>query len=344
MTSKERRHTVHQRTSSGSQIREANLAQATLHYTEELPVQPSSRWGVILAGGDGTRLLSLTRSLTGDDTPKQFCALGGRETLLDRTRRRVSSVVPSRNTLLLLTRTHERFYARQLSGLAATNLLVQPYNHGTAVAVAYAVTHLHSISPEAIVGFFPSDHHFECEEAFALAVNNAFLHAERDANHVVLIGIIPESAEESYGWIERAGPLPASGTSPVFGVRRFWEKPSKDKARRLMAEGCLWNSFVMVGRVSAFIRMLRRSLPEMLLSFESMWALVEQTTETAALYELFSKVSPSSFSDDVLSICPSDLAVMPLQDAGWTDLGDPERAQATFRLPQTNIAGSATRR
>lgn len=33
--------------------------------------------GIILAGGDGTRLRSLTRRLTGDDRPKQFCALLG---------------------------------------------------------------------------------------------------------------------------------------------------------------------------------------------------------------------------------------------------------------------------
>ena len=33
-------------------------------------------WGVILAGGDGTRLQSLTRTLTGADRPKQFCTAG----------------------------------------------------------------------------------------------------------------------------------------------------------------------------------------------------------------------------------------------------------------------------
>lgn len=53
-----------------------------------------------MAGGDGKHLLSLTRKLTGDDRPKQFCALTGIKTLLDHTRQRVSLVVAEQNTLL----------------------------------------------------------------------------------------------------------------------------------------------------------------------------------------------------------------------------------------------------
>jgi signal transduction histidine kinase len=74
----------------------------------------SGRWAVILAGGDGTRLLPLTRKITGDDRPKQFCALTGEETLLDRTRSRISLAISGRRTLFVLTRTHERFYRDQL--------------------------------------------------------------------------------------------------------------------------------------------------------------------------------------------------------------------------------------
>jgi hypothetical protein len=32
-------------------------------------------WGLILAGGDGQRLLPYTRKITGDDRPKQFCCV-----------------------------------------------------------------------------------------------------------------------------------------------------------------------------------------------------------------------------------------------------------------------------
>jgi mannose-1-phosphate guanylyltransferase len=60
-----------------------------------------NRWAVILAGGDGTRLRSLTRSITGDERPKQFVPVIGGKTLLDQTRRRVATAVSLDQTLLV---------------------------------------------------------------------------------------------------------------------------------------------------------------------------------------------------------------------------------------------------
>ena len=49
-----------------------------------------NQWAIILAGGDGTRLQSMTRAITGDNRPKQFVPVIGRSTLLDQTRKRVA--------------------------------------------------------------------------------------------------------------------------------------------------------------------------------------------------------------------------------------------------------------
>jgi len=53
------------------------------------------RWASNLAGGDGKRLLPLTRKIAGDDRPKQFCAVLGDETLLQETQNRVSQLIQS---------------------------------------------------------------------------------------------------------------------------------------------------------------------------------------------------------------------------------------------------------
>ena len=294
--------------------------------------QDSHRWGVILAGGDGKRLLSFTRRITGDDRPKQFCALSGGETLLKETRRRVARIIPGQQTLLILTRTHEHYYADEVKEIASSHLLIQPRNHGTAPAIAYALTRLRRMDPRGLVAFFPSDHHFANDDAFVAHTDFAFAQAESDPARVILLGIEPEGPEEAYGWIEPGSPLASESGNFVAEVSRFWEKPSRRIASHLMRRGCLWNSFVMVGATGAFVEIIRHTLPNLLARFESMWATMTPGMEDEALRDLYLKVPATNFSDEVLSARPSALAVIRARGLGWSDLGEPERVASMLRL------------
>jgi mannose-1-phosphate guanylyltransferase len=71
-----------------------------MHCRQTVNIQDKSRWAVILAGGEGTRLRSLTRVIAGDERPKQFCTVLGNETLLQQTARRVAHVVRPSGSLL----------------------------------------------------------------------------------------------------------------------------------------------------------------------------------------------------------------------------------------------------
>jgi mannose-1-phosphate guanylyltransferase len=287
---------------------------------------------VILAGGDGKRLLPLTRQIAGDDRPKQFCALTGGETLLEQTRRRVGQVVERRNLLLVLARTHESYFGEQVGGMPARNLLIQPRNQGTAAAIAYSLARIHGVAPQAAVAFFPSDHYFESDRAFAEGMKRAFEHVERQGQRVLLLGITAQSAEESYGWIEPGAELGRTSAGGIFEVRSFREKPSKEEAGELLSRGALWNSFVMVGRVGAFMKMMRRKLPDVLAAFERKWPEMETELEQEALEEIFSKIPAGNFSQEVLAACAGDLAVISAGGLGWADLGEPQRALSALGM------------
>ena len=242
------------------------------------------RWGVILAGGDGKRLLPLTRKIAGDDRPKQFCSVMGKETLLQQTQRRISGLLPRLRTLLVLTGTQEAFYADQLDGIPSSEVLIQPSNRGTAPAIVYSLLR-------------------HMEAAYAAAASRP--------ERVILLGIPPDSPEVEYGWIEPGVSMDAVAPSPVSPVSRFWEKPHKKLATALMARGCLWNSFVMVGRVNTFLKSIRASL--------------STASGGAALRRLYSGIPSTSFSTEVLSMRPNDLAVLCATGLGWSDLGEPGR-------------------
>ncbi len=308
------------------------------------PSKRSGRWAVILAGGDGTRLQSMTRSITGDDRPKQFVPVIGGRTLLDQTRSRVAlSVLPGR-TLFVVTDKHRRFYQSLTQSVSPNLLLEQPANKGTAPAILYALMRVAAKSPKAIVALFPSDHYFADDEEFMSHVDAAFDAVQTQPSTVTLLGITPSAPETEYGWIEPTRSILASLPRSITQVSRFWEKPNANMARSLMDQGCLWNSFVMVGRVDALLKMTRTALPEMFSQFAAIMPTCETPAERKALRELYSEIQESNFSHEVLVGRPESLTVMRVGDVGWSDLGEPARVLATLARMgvQTEMAMSAS--
>jgi mannose-1-phosphate guanylyltransferase len=224
-----------------------------------------------------------------------------------------------------MNRVHERFYRDQVADVPLSRLLVQPQNRGTAVAILYSLMRVRELDSKGLVAFFPSDHHFINEEAFVDQIGLAFSLAESNPKKVILLGVEPETPEISYGWIEPGPRLESPYANSISHVKRFWEKPSETIASDLMRSGCLWNSFVMVGRVGSFLKLTRQAIPRLHNSFESIRHSFSTVKEADVLSALYAVIPSSSFSDDVLSVRPNGLAVMRGSGFGWSDLGEPCR-------------------
>ncbi len=300
------------------------------HNPRDLRAHPArpERWAIILAGGDGTRLRDLTRRIAGDDRPKQFCPLLGEETLLGETRRRVALGVPASRTVFSVTTAHERFYAPLLADVSPRQLVAQPKNRGTAPAILYALLRVAAVAPNDSVAIFPSDHYVSDVEAFMAHVERAFDLAVARPDLIALLGVSPDRPETEYGWIEPANPVSGSPGSPLYRVRRFWEKPAPDLARTLLEDGCLWNSFVMVGRVASLLGLIDRALPDLSQAFLPLRQFLGTPVEAAVAEAVYHRLPSADFSRGVLAPNPALLAVLPVRGVEWSDLGHPERVLA----------------
>jgi mannose-1-phosphate guanylyltransferase len=282
------------------------------------------RWGVIMAGGDGTRLLRLTRLICGDDRPKQFCPLVGDDTLLEQTRRRAEVSIPSEQIIFPLTRSHRAFYLQE-AGVRSSQRIVQPLNKGTAPPIVYSLLSIEQNNKDAVVAILPCDHHYSDEQVFTTALDSAFDLAAQRTDSVVLLGAQPQGPEIEYGWIE-LGPS-AGGAS--FHVRGFCEKPPMHVARELLGRGSLWNTFVMVGHVRSFLEMVNEALAGLveILRTTELWAGAEVHLQDA----LYERISGVDFSREVLSVQTRRLVALGLGSTEWSDLGHPDRVVAVLQ-------------
>jgi mannose-1-phosphate guanylyltransferase len=288
------------------------------------------RWGVILAGGDGNRLRPLTHLVSDDDRPKQFCPLLDGKTLLAQTRLRIAGTVDPGRTLFALSKAHEPFYQDKLAKVPAIQKVVQPSNRGTLPAILWTLLRIIRFDEHAVVAFFPSDHYYSQEEKFLAGITSGYELAERHPRNIILLGAAADRPETEYGWIELGTTVASRFGNRLTRVKRFWEKPSSEIAKGLLEQGCLWNTFVMVGRASAFLKMIQQTAPIIYRDFGSILAQSGLGMEAELMEALYERLPISDFSKLVLSANTEGLSVASLGDIGWSDLGDPRRLITTL--------------
>jgi mannose-1-phosphate guanylyltransferase len=279
-------------------------------------------WAVLLAGGDGTRLRSLTLEIVGDARPKQFCCLWGGKSLLTQTRERLEPLFSRDRTLFVVTRTHQEFYGEDLRGADDARIVAQPQNRGTGIAISISLLRILRQKMDPLVAFFPCDHYYADDDAFARTITSAIESAHKHPDSIFLLGAEAHYPEVEYGWIEPGSTMQDTAI-PLSRVNRFWEKPSLPLARALFDLGCLWNTFVTIGRASVFMELLRARVPS---------ALRQIAAGVAGddLDRCYRDVRSVDFSREVLAPLPHRLLVVRDTSSGWADLGNPRRVIDTL--------------
>ena len=267
---------------------------------------------VILAGGAGSRLWPLSRL----EHPKQFISLDGVMTMLQATARRLSSLPPVTDSIVVCNQNYRFTVAEQLREIDAEGLLVlEPTGKDSAPAVAVAAFSCEDEDPVLLV--MPADHRIKDEKSFSAAISTGIPLAE--AGDLVTFGIVPTDAHTGYGYIETDGDI--CSDLGFTRVASFREKPNFEVAQEYVSSGnYLWNSGIFLFRASRYLEELRTHRP---LIYEACRAAFESRT----VDQDFQWLHPESFED-----CPSESidyavfensensVVVPL-DAGWSDIG-----------------------
>ena len=302
------------------------------------------RWAIVLAGGEGVRLKGLARRICGEVRPKQYVPLLGPRTLLHQTLDRVRLTVPPEQTVVVTVWDHARYLTAECTSTTCPRVLTQPTSRGTAAGILFPAHWISWRAPDATVAVFPSDHFFDDEVAFMAHVAEVTAWVDRHPERIVLVGARPRGPEVEYGWIEPGEPLGAVATGSIRAVRSFVEKPSEEAARSCLARGSLWNTFVLVAKVAALLRVGQERLPELSSRLAHIQAFAGTEGEAWAVRQAYTLMPTVNFSRAILDACPSALAVSELPPLQWSDLGTPRRVFDLLRdlgLRPSWLAGAA---
>ena len=267
------------------------------------------QFALILAGGGGTRLWPASRR----SRPKQLLSLGGNESLLAATFRRLSALVGPERTLIVTAADQVEAIRQALPGLLAENLVVEPAPRNTAPAVGLAAAHVaRHAGPDAVLAVVPSDAFISNETQYAAVLRTALAQASQA---IVTIGIKPTRPETGYGYLQSGAKV--GDSAEVFHVVRFVEKPNLETARGYLASGeYLWNSGMFFFSAGRLLAEVRQHLPELSALLDEIGA----TPDPLALArERYPRVPAISIDYGIMEKAQG-ICVVP-GDFGWSDVG-----------------------
>jgi mannose-1-phosphate guanylyltransferase len=289
-------------------------------------------WAIVLAGGEGSRLRSLTTTALGVSVPKQFCSLRGGNSLLLEALKRAEAVASPEHICTVVSQQHRVWWDPALSAVPEANVIVQPRNCGTANGILLPLLHIMMRDPGARIVLLPSDHHVRDEQVLAAALRRAVQELSTRRDQILLIGILPEAEDPDLGYI-----VPGSRDGAVSTVDRFVEKPDVLLARNLVEAGALWNAFIVATSARALLQIFIQRFPKVVIGMQAVVAQSQFTPDlSVAAMDLYRDLPYVDFSRQILQGAESVLRVLQVPCCGWSDLGTPKRLAATLQaLPQS---------
>ena len=295
---------------------------------------------VIMAGGKGERFWPCSR----ENTPKQLLNIVGKETLIEQTVLRLIPVVPFENILIITNRKYTEKMRQLLPQLPKENIIGEPCGRDTApcVALAAGIIRKKAGTEDAVMILMPSDH---CIHNVAELQRDLEICCRAAAEKPVLatIGIKPFAPSSDYGYIECGKEL----GEHLFQVRRFVEKPSREKAGEMLAEGNYkWNSGMFIWRVGTVLEeldKLDRRLIQLKIEREAMKKETDEASKKrlALLEEEITKLEKEYAACRKISI---DYAIMEKAENivvleasfDWDDIGNWTALRNHFRADDAN--------
>ena len=288
-------------------------------------------YGVIMAGGGGTRFWPLSRKAK----PKQFLNLSGKDTMVMDTANRLASFMSPEDIFIV---TGKDFVDSTAEGtgtlLRADHILGEPAARNTAACIGYAAMEIVKKYEDGVMCIVPSDHFIKDEAEYKKVMEYAISIAEqRDA--LVTIGIKPTFPSTGYGYIRYEKSTEADAeylkdTRVSYDVLEFVEKPDLDRAKEYVDSGQFaWNSGMFVWKASLILQYFEKLLPDIYECLTTIGEAMGTEREAEVIEEIYPVIPKISIDYGIMERAKGVLMVE--GDFGWNDVGSFDALQEIYQ-------------
>ena len=265
-------------------------------------------YGLILAGGSGSRLWPLSRELY----PKQLLNIQTSESLLQSTFLRLKDCIQPANIISMTGIKHLSNVKYQLSSIAENPVVLsEPISKNTAPAIILGAKYITEVSKsDPVILVVPSDHKINNTKLFTDTVKAGEKIAEQ--GYIVTFGIKPSYPETGYGYINTSDKKISDG----YIVNKFVEKPDEKTAEKYIEDGnYYWNSGIFMFKASVLLNEASKYAPEIYENLKNF----DFTESSDIPYTEFDKMPSISIDYSIME--KSDKIALVQLKSDWNDLG-----------------------
>lgn len=274
-----------------------------------------NHYGVIMAGGGGTRFWPLSRQ----KTPKQLLNLSGKDLMVNEAVDRIATVVGKNNIFIVTAEVQAPSMLTATQGrVLPGNILAEPAARNTAACIGYSAMEILRKYGDGVMIITPADHYIEdvpaLTEIFRTAINTA-----ETEDKLITIGLKPTSPSTGFGYIK----YDSDAEGAVKPVIEFREKPDEETARAYVESGkYAWNSGMFIWKASLILDKLKEYTPDIYEDLKTIGDAMNTAAEQEVLHEVYPKIRKISIDYAVMepSAAKGDVLVIP-GDCGWNDVG-----------------------